>query len=144
MLIDTKYFGRMEIKDEQVISFPGGIPAFEHIREFALIPLPGSDLYFCLQSTKEPDTAFLLVKPWDFFPEYDIVLPDEDLKELSIHSREQTNLYNILTLGGNTGEVTANLLAPIVINVKTCLGKQVILPGEAYGTKHTLFKKERA
>ncbi|MDX5476625.1 MAG: flagellar assembly protein FliW, partial [Bacillaceae bacterium] len=38
-------------------------------------------------------------------------------------------------------ETTANLQGPVVINVNKKLGKQVILTGTSYETKHKLFEQ---
>ena len=132
----------MEIDENEIVFFPKGLPAFEDIREFSLISFPDNSVYFCLQSIKHPEIAFLLIRPWDFFPGYDIVIPQEDLKELLIEEREQVEVYNIVTIPYNPWEMTANLLAPVVINKTNRQGKQIILEQSEYGTKHLLFKKE--
>jgi flagellar assembly factor FliW len=71
LLIDTKYFGKLEIGADQIIFFPKGIPAFESVKEYVLLTFPDNDIYYCLQSIKEPEVAFIVVNPWDFFPGYD-------------------------------------------------------------------------
>ena len=142
LFIDTKYFGKTEIDENQIITFPKGLPAFEDHKEFSLLALPENSLYYCLQSTTQPDIAFLLIDPWDFFPKYDIHIPQVDLKELSIENQEQVQVYNIITIPQNPNDMSANLLGPIVINKATLRAKQIILHESEYHTKHFLLKRE--
>lgn len=142
MLIDTKFFDKIEIKEDQIITFPRGLPAFEHSKEFSLFGLPENNLYFCLQSIKHPEVAFLLINPWDFFPGYDIQIPQDDLDDLSITKKEQVQVYNIITVPQNPNDISANLLGPIVINKDAMRAKQVILYESGYHTKHPLLKRK--
>lgn len=140
MIINTKYLGQIEIDDKKIITFPTGLPAFEKIKEYILLNLPENDTFFCLQSIQQPEIAFLLIHPWDFFPQYDIDIPQEDLEEINITQRQQVLLYNIVTIPDDSQKITANLMGPILINNENKLGKQVILHQENYHTKHPLIQ----
>jgi flagellar assembly factor FliW len=142
LIIETKYFGKMEIDKNKNIYFPKGIPAFDHIREFVLLSFPDNDIYFCLQSVKKPEIAFILISPWDFFSDYDFRIPQDDLAELGIEKQEQVQVYNIITIPHDPKDMTANLMAPIVINTFNRRGKQIVLYESEYGTKHPLLRKE--
>jgi len=53
-------------------------------------------------------------------------------------------IYAILTLSGKEiHDLTANLMAPIVINATTRQAKQIVLDRSAYTTKHRLFPAEK-
>ena len=53
-------------------------------------------------------------------------------------------IYTILTLSGTEiRDLTANLMAPIVINTTTRKAKQIVLERSAYTTKHRLFSAEK-
>ncbi len=144
MVINTKYFGETEIDDSRIISFPNGLPAFEEIKEFVLLDLPGNSCFHCLQSIRHPEIAFLLIRPWSFFNDYDIELPRSELEELGITKQEQVAVYNIVTIPADAKKMTANLLGPIVINNETLVAKQVILHDSGYSTKHLLFPEREA
>ncbi len=141
MVLQTKFFGEIEIEKEKLISFPQGLPGFDNLKEFAIINLPDDSPFFCLQSVDSPEIAFLLIKPWDFFTDYDINIPDEDLAEIKVKRPEQVLVYNILTIPEQIDKMTANLLGPIIINREDLIGKQVILNDSKYTTKHLLFKQ---
>lgn len=142
MRLKTKYFGEMTIDDSKIINFPEGIPGLEDEKEFIFIEIPENNTFYCLQSTQQEEVAFFLIKPWDFFPDYDIDIPPEELEELEIRTKEDLVLYNIITIS-NDYKITANLLGPIIINIETLKGKQMILHSEDYQTKHPLLIKER-
>lgn len=141
MVLQTKFFGEIEIEKEKLISFPQGLPGFDNLKEFAIINLPDDSPFFCLQSVDSPEIAFLLIKPWDFFTDYDINIPDEDLADIGVEKIDQLLVYNILTVPEEMEKMTANLLGPIIINSEDLIGKQVILNDSRYTTKHLLFKQ---
>ena len=68
-------------------------------------------------------------------------IPDEELAKIDILPNKENNftLFNIVTLGQTFKESTANLLAPIIINLNNKKGKQFILNDQNYTTKHKLF-----
>ncbi|MCF8009852.1 MAG: flagellar assembly protein FliW [Clostridiales bacterium] len=123
-----------------VINFPGGIPGFENIHRFILLPVEGTRDIQHLQSLDGPEVSLLVVNPFQFFKEYDINIPDEVIEELEIEKPSEVVLLTTITIPeDNPADTTANLVAPIIINPKLKKGKQVILNGSIYTTKHRLF-----
>jgi flagellar assembly factor FliW len=62
MELETKPFGKIEIKERQKIKFPKGILGFEHITEYALLNAKQWPFYW-LQAIDVPDLAFILIDP---------------------------------------------------------------------------------
>ncbi|HZK34615.1 MAG TPA: flagellar assembly protein FliW [Bacillota bacterium] len=141
MILQTKFFGEMKIDKGKLISFPQGLPGFDDLKEFAILNLPDESPFYCLQSIGRPEIAFLVIHPWDFFTDYDINIPDDDLADIGVEKIDQLLVYNILTVPEEMEKMTANLLGPIIINSEDLLGKQVILNDSRYTTKHLLFKQ---
>jgi len=141
MNIDTKYLGEVEINDEQIIIFPNGLLGFESSREFVLLDVPDNPTFKFLQDIKNSYISFLLINPWDFFKDYDVELPDEELLKIEINPKVENNMtvYTVVTLGQSFKDSTSNLLAPIVINLSHKKGKQFILNDSLYNTRHNLF-----
>ena len=144
MHINTKYLGEIEISQEQILSFPYGLLGFEDNKEFVLLDVPGNDHFKFLQEINTSYISFLLINPWDFFKEYDMEIPDEELEKMGIDPTGDNHMgiYNIVTLGEILHDSTSNLLAPIVINQVDKKGKQFILNDTQYTTKHKLFSEE--
>lgn len=123
------------------IVFKRGIPGVEHLKEFRLKEVEGNESFKVLTASNE-EISFLVVSPFDFFKEYEINLDKETVKELEIENPSDVLMVNIVTLGDSLEGSTANLKAPIVINVKNNLGKQFIMQNDTYGTKHPLIRRE--
>ncbi|OQP17252.1 flagellar assembly protein FliW [Geobacillus zalihae] len=143
MNIDTKYHGTVAVKEEDIIHFPHGLPGFTDEKRFVLLPLADTP-FVILQSVETPALGFVLIEPFSYFPTYEIGLDDNTLEQLQITGEQDVALYVILTVADPFDDTTANLQAPIVINVHKRLGKQVILTNTDYKTKHRLFPEKVA
>lgn len=141
MNLQTKFHGRVEINEEQVLHFNTGIPGFIDERKFCILPIEETPL-FVLQSVKSAETAFILTDPFSFFTDYEFDLPEEVTEALSISSDKDIAIFVILTVQEPFEKTTANLQAPIIINQKEKQGKQVILNGTIYTTRNLLITKE--
>jgi flagellar assembly factor FliW len=138
-------FGPIEVEDEKVIHFPEGIPAFEQEHEFVIIPYDEESPYVFLQSLQTPDLAFLMTMPFIFFPDYEFELDDENQQKLGLERQEDMLLYVLLTIPqGRVQDMTANLMAPLVINAANQQARQLVLEHSPYQTKHRLFPTDKA
>ena len=142
MLIQTKYFGELEVDQAKTITFPNGILGLEAYKAYAVFEMPDNPKFRCLQSIEETQIAFILINPWDFFKDYDIDISDEELKTIQIKSVEQIVVFNIVTFQENIMESTANLLAPIIINTDIKEAAQIVLREDQYTTKHPIFHQK--
>ncbi|MGD6776474.1 flagellar assembly protein FliW [Sutcliffiella horikoshii] len=139
MKIATKYHGLIEVLEEEVVRFPNGLPGFLEEKEFAVIPFSEDGMFIILQSVQTPELGFVLTNPFTFYPEYDFNLENQAVDALELDSPEDVTVYTVLTMADPFHLTTANLQAPVVVNAKKKLGKQVILTGSPYQTKHKLF-----
>ena len=140
MRVSTTRFGELEIDEDIIITFPRGIPGFLKLRRFFLVPADDKGDIQWLQSLEDPDMALVLVDPFKYFRDYLFEIPDSELEELGIKEPSQVLTVTVVTIPlDNPGAATANLVAPIIINTSVNKGKQVILSGSPYTTKHRLF-----
>lgn len=138
--IYTSRFGEIEVDEKKIVHFENGIPAFEEEHEFVILPYDEESPYYFMQSTKTPDLAFLLTIPFIFFNEYSFEVDDTTVRELGIKNLDAVFYYTMVTIpNGSIRYMTANLLAPIVLNSETMKAKQVVLEKSNYTTKHRLF-----
>ena len=137
--VHTVRFGEIEVDEEKIVHFKDGIPAFEEEHEFLIIPYDDESPYYFMQSLQTPELAFLITTPFIFFPEYVIEIDDETVKELSIKNQEDVMLYSLITIpNGSVRYMTANLLAPVVLNTDNMQAKQIVMEKTRYTTKHRL------
>lgn len=143
--VDTVRFGKIEVDEAKILKFKEGIPAFEDEHEFILIPYEEESPILFMQSLSSPDLAFLVTSPFIFFPDYFFEIDDDITEDLDIKSQEDLQIYSILTVpNGEVKKMTANLMAPVVVNGRNMQAKQVVLDKSPYQTKHALFEKEGA
>lgn len=141
MKIKTKYHGEIEIQKEETLKFPFGIPGFSDEKQFIVLPLNNESPFFILQSVKTQQLVFVMAIPFVFFQDYEFDLDDKTIEQLQIKSERDVTVYTILTVQDPFENTTANLQAPVVINRKERLGKQVILSNTNYKTKHLLTEQ---
>lgn len=137
MKINTKFFKEIEINDNNIIQFTHGIPGFENLTGFVILEIEDQQYLKCLQSTENKDVCLLIASPWEYFAEYEVQIPDEDLEELNINSENDMNIYSVIRV--NENNLTANLLAPIIININTNKGKQLILQNSKYTVRQEII-----
>src|SRR3954470_16491338 len=120
---------------------PQGILGFPEYKTFCLVD-PGDDtLIMWLQSLDNSEIAFPVLEPKIFKPDYSVRLSAKELRELKLENINQSAVFSILTVPEDVREMTANVKAPLVINLKEQLAKQVVLQENEYGIKHEMFKE---
>jgi len=137
MQLETKHFGTLTIEEDKILTFPDGIPGFETTTRFVLIQNPDETIPFhWLQAVDDPALAFVVANPFLIRADYDIDLPQPVVDRLEIQSPDETEVYCILRVPEQVEEMTINLTAPLVINRRTRIGKQVVLDDERYTPRH--------
>jgi flagellar assembly factor FliW len=133
VMIDSEHLGSVEVDESSVIELPAGILGFPEQRRYAIVAADDSGLYSWLQSLDEPELAFLTVVPSPFFPDYEPVIPDEDCATIGLTAPEDAQVLCLVTVDDES--VTANLLGPIVLNVRTRMARQVVLTDSSLSTR---------
>jgi flagellar assembly factor FliW len=135
---ETAHFGTIDYAEESVIEFPQGIPAFEREHRFLLIQRESSGPVVFLQSLRHPDLLFLTLPVRVVEPGYRGCIAGEDLERLGLaadrqpeEGREVLTLV-LLTIGQDGSAATANLMAPVVINLATRRALQSVQPDSGY------------
>ncbi|MBP3040172.1 flagellar assembly protein FliW [Bacillaceae bacterium Marseille-Q3522] len=139
MEIESKFFGRQVIAEDDIYHFTAGIPGFCEETKFVLFPLVNTPL-FVLQSIQTKEVAFIMTEPFIFFRDYEFELAEEEKDYLQIKEKQSgITVYVILNVKEPFTKTTANLQAPVIINETAKLGKQIILTNNDYCTKHLLI-----
>ncbi len=128
--IHTTRFGDIDFQEDDVISFPGGIPGFEKLHRFLLIDGEEYEPFKILQSIEFPPLSFLLLNPSLIQPDFQLSLSPQTQKELDLGAAGDALVYSIVTI--SEGQSTANLFAPLVINPLNRRASQVLLLKSGY------------
>jgi flagellar assembly factor FliW len=142
-LIATKYFGAMPYHEELVFNFPDGLPSFDDEKSFVPIELPENAPLLFLQSLVRPSLCFLALPILAVDREYHIAISPEDLEALELDPDRQPELAReVLVLAlvslHDGFSATANLMAPIVVNVNTRRALQAIRRDSAYSHQQAI------
>ena len=140
MIIQTKYFGDVDISESKIIQFPKGIPGFIDEQQFVILDMPTQQIFQVLQSVHTSELAFIVTNPYHFYKDYVIQLDDSLQKTLKIENEKDVTVFSIVTLKQPFSTSTLNLRAPIIVNVEEKLAKQYIL--DRYETKAPMTSKE--
>jgi flagellar assembly factor FliW len=144
VIIKTGRFGQLTVGDGETVWIPQGVLGFPEYKKFCLIDPGDETLILWLQSLENPEIAFPLLEPKIFKPDYAARLSAAELRELKLENVNQSAVFGILTIPEDATLMTANLKAPLVINLKEQVAKQVILQENEYSIKHEMFKELRA
>ena len=132
--VPSAVLGPVEVRETDRVHFAAGLYGFAAARDFALLPAGHAGLWW-LQSVVEPGLVFLLADPFPAFPGYAPDVPDAEVAALGgglAPAPEQVALFAVVTLGAD-GAASANLRAPVLVDVRARRARQVVLPAEPRG-----------
>ncbi len=146
MKVNTKLFGEIEIDDEKIITFEGGIVGFPDLKQFALMHDEGDGddggqgLSF-LVSMDEPAFAMPVVNPLVIKDSYNPVVEDDYLIPLGDLKEEDMLVLVTVTVPHDITKMTVNLMAPFIVNANTRKAVQVILDeDDKYPVKYPIYE----
>lgn len=141
MLIQTSRFGPVQLQGEDVIEFPEGILGFSDLRKFVLLDDPNDEIFAWLQSCEIPQIAFPVLEPELFAQNYQIALTKHDLESLGLQAQEKFRSFTIITIPDDATMMTANLKAPVVINIEKRVARQIVLQDNNLAIREPIFAK---
>ncbi len=142
MKVNTKIFGEVDILEERMITFTGGIIGFPDLKQFALIydADRGTDSGIrWLQSIQEPGFAMPVMDPLVVCPDYNPEVEDELLQELGELNSDNLLVLVTVTVPSDITKMTVNLKGPIIINSGSRKACQVIVEGDTYAVKFPIY-----
>jgi flagellar assembly factor FliW len=144
--LKTKHFGEISYDPERIIVFPEGIPGFPDSKQYLLMSEnEEEDSFYWLQSVDDGDVAFTLMDVYKVLPDYDPQVDQDQIMDLGEVEGTPLLIYNIVVIPEYVRHMRVNLRAPVVINLNTGLGKQVICENDEYSIRFMIFEElERA
>lgn len=142
--IQTSRFGRVQCLSDDLIHFPDGILGFANLRNFVLLDDPSDEIFAWLQSCEIPQIAFPVLEPELFETNYQLNLTKHDLDSLDLAGctdRTALRSFNIITILDDPTQMTANMKAPIVINISKRMARQIVLQDNNLAIREPIFAK---
>lgn len=135
--IATRDFGELECSSGADLYFPLGLPGFERENHFVLIEQEAVAPIVFVQSTAAVGVCFLAIPVHQIDPAYQIGITEEDQTVLAVGHSENVLCLAILSAHADRS-VTANLLAPIIVNLVTRVAVQAVRPDTRYSHEHPI------
>jgi len=147
MTLKTQNFGEIQIRQEDIINFSEGIPGFWNAKDFVLLfqeqtqEQEGNESIICfLQSVTDEELSFVLIDISSFQPSYRPLALLEYAKTAENFDQKNLAVYNILTVHDNLNDSTANLKAPIIIDITENTGRQVLCADEDFPIRASILE----
>jgi flagellar assembly factor FliW len=144
--METKNFGKISFEPESELEFPRGLPGFDSRKRFVAVRFVESDPLVYLQSLEDPGLCFITAPVQTVDPKYRLRVNMDDLQELGLPLARQPLIgEDVLALTvvsiRETGP-TANLLAPVVVNLRNRRAVQAVSEVPGYSHQHLIMPEE--
>ncbi len=137
--IQTTRFGELEIASTSVITIMGGIIGFPNMNRYTLLEY--NPPFSWLQSLERGDLAFVVVNAAEFGDEYSFPLPTGD-RDLDLREVDDIAIMNLVSVRPDPMMTTVNLKAPVLVNLRNMLGRQVVLDNPRFPIRMPLWVKD--
>ena len=138
MKIQTTRFGSVEVADDRVLLFPSGLLGFASYQRFVLLQPDEEGVFYWLQSADAPELAFVVTDPRLWVDQYQAVIRTEQLEAMGMQSINEAQLFVIVNKYDNT--LTANFQGPLVVNLNSQRGMQLVLADRQWTTRHEIAR----
>jgi flagellar assembly factor FliW len=142
----TRRFGALSYDPSAILFFPGGLPGFESETRFVLLEQPEFAPIVFLQSIDSAELCFLAAPVAALVAGYSLSIAREDLERLDLDPDDRLEpgpelLCLAILCTPENGAVTANLLAPVVINLRTRRAVQAVRTDSRYSHQHAIAEE---
>lgn len=138
--VKTRNFGSINVRSDQIIYLEPGLLGFTQYHRYVLIEHIREAPFLWLQCLDNGDLAFVVIDPRCLLSDYQPALLAPVMREMGVTRLEDLKILVILTIpSGKPQEMTANLMGPVVINLKTRQGRQLVLEDSRYSHKHRVL-----
>jgi flagellar assembly factor FliW len=144
--VETKYFRRISYETEALIEFPKGLPGFEQRRLFLALQFEDSQPLVFLQSLEDPGLCFITLPILAIDPQYQLQIDNEDRDLVGLPVGQPVRIGDdvlcLAVVSIRESGPTANLLGPIVVNLRNRKAVQAVDAESGYSHQHALVPHE--
>lgn len=137
MKISNPAIGDIEFDESQIINFPEGMLGMPTYKHYLLLQSEEIAPFLRLQSVDKPSLSFLLIDPTFIDPAFRAYVEKADQNRQYIQNDDSAVLV-VCKIAKEGSDITANLVAPVVINHTDMMGAQVVLLDSPYDVRHSL------
>jgi flagellar assembly factor FliW len=144
--LETKHNGAVTYSEDSVLTFPSGLPGFDKCRQFLFLHKPVAEPLIFMQSLDDHGLCFIVLPILVVDSNYVLQMTHEEMEEIGLQRAGQPQIgkdvfCGALICAGPGAAPTANLLAPIVVNLSNRIGIQVIQSASGYSHEEPLLRE---
>lgn len=145
MKFQTTRFGDIEFPEDVIMHFPEGVLGFPADRQYILLEHDAEGSPFkWLQSLDSPQLAFIVIDPLLIDAGYRFEIDLDTERMIGSGCAAECAVMAIVNVPHDAPQrMTANLKAPLVVNVENRVGRQVVLSSNAYAISTPVFNATR-
>jgi flagellar assembly factor FliW len=129
MIVMSSRFGVLEVPESKVLTFPNGLIGFPAGKRFVLVERGSAVVW--LQCVDDPALAFPAVEATHLGPSY----PKRPVADVARDAGLGPGRYLVLLVVHlAAGALCANMLAPVLVELRSREGAQVVLDPDEYDT----------
>ena len=132
MLLKTRLFGEIKVKEEEVINFIKPILGFDDCKQYILVEKESIFPTFWLQSVNNSGLAFPVISPFSVNEDYSIKLQTHDLDDIRLKNINDVLVLTLMVVPQVLSSIRTNLRAPIIYNPVNKVAKQLVLYDDKY------------
>lgn len=137
--MDAGNIAGMEKDAKTVLRFEEGLYGFETVKDYVLLQEDDTGTIWSLQAADGPVPSFIVLNPFTVAGDYRPRIPREDYEALGSPEEGDLCFLVIAVISEEPEKTVVNLKSPVVINVKTRAGKQIIMEESDYPVRYRLF-----
>jgi flagellar assembly factor FliW len=126
---------------EAMVAFPNGLVGYPALTRFRLFEHEGGYPFKFLQSMDDQAISFICMDIASFLPDYDAPMSPDEAQMLALEDPADAMVLAIVVIPKDPQQMTANLAGPVVINLKTCMGRQLVLNIDQYPLKYPVLAR---
>jgi flagellar assembly factor FliW len=124
MNISTTRFGRLTIRETDVLTFVDGLIGMEDCRRWVLLADAHNPALAWLQCLDRAEVALAVVSPRRFVPSYRVRVARRDVEPIGLG--EPASAQVLVIISQSEGSLALNLKAPLVIHLAERRGRQIV------------------
>lgn len=134
--VSSSRFGDLSVTADSIIEFPSGLIGFPRAQRYIMVE--HKPPFSWLQSADESTLAFVVVDGFEFGQRYDLKPPLND-PDCDFKEEDEYAILLIVTVRPDPKLTTANLKAPLFVNIRNRRGVQVIYDDPRYSIRFPLW-----
>lgn len=139
IIVRSSRFGELTVPESSIIEIPAGLIGFPRLARYIMIEHKPPFSWF--HSADDANLAFVVVDGFEFGQQYDVKPPLGD-KDCDFKDDDEFAILVIVTVRPDPKMTTANLKAPVFVNMRNRKGVQVIIDDARYSTRFPLWSEE--